>query len=216
MQYFSQIEQDKIINEFFNEKTNGIFIDIGAADGIELNNTYFFEKFKGWNGICIEPSPSYFLELQKNRNCILENCAISDIMEENIDFCEIRGYASMLSGCLAHYDERHVDRIDKEIKIYGGEKIVSKVKCKKLQDILDKNNISIIDYCSIDVEGAELSILKTIDFSKTTILSFSIENNYQTSEVYDFLKDNYILYKKLEFDDIYINKNDRYGKFFNY
>lgn len=51
-QYFSQFEQDKFLNEkFFKNKKNGVFIDIGAHNGINLSNTYFFEKKLNWRGI---------------------------------------------------------------------------------------------------------------------------------------------------------------------
>ena len=43
--YSSQYGQDKYINEtFFKGKQNGVFVDIGANDGVSLSNTVFFEK----------------------------------------------------------------------------------------------------------------------------------------------------------------------------
>ena len=53
----SQLGQEiKVIN-FYKEKKNGYFIEIGASDGIELSNTYLLESEYKWNGICIEPIP---------------------------------------------------------------------------------------------------------------------------------------------------------------
>ena len=43
--YKSQYGQDRILNEYiFHDKRNGVFIDIGAYDGVHYSNTYFFEK----------------------------------------------------------------------------------------------------------------------------------------------------------------------------
>jgi len=70
-EYYSQYQQDKYLNEIvFKNKEKGFFLDIGAHDGASLNNTYFFEKYRKWNGICIEPIPEVFAKLDENRNCI--------------------------------------------------------------------------------------------------------------------------------------------------
>jgi hypothetical protein len=45
MIYYSQLGQDKFIDDFFSSKENGIFLDIGAHDGESGSNTYFLEKF---------------------------------------------------------------------------------------------------------------------------------------------------------------------------
>ena len=73
MEYISQIGQDRFIDEFFNKKENGFFVDVGANEGVRISNTYFLEKVRNWKGICIEPLPVEFKELQKNSNVINGN-----------------------------------------------------------------------------------------------------------------------------------------------
>ena len=64
---FSQFNQDKFIFEnFFPVKSDGVFVDIGAHDGITLSNTWFFENYLGWTGYCFEPNPSLFAKLVEN------------------------------------------------------------------------------------------------------------------------------------------------------
>ena len=76
-----------------------------------------------------------------------------------------------------------------------------------LQTILDKNNLYEIDICSIDTEGSEFNIVKSIDYGKTNIKAFTIENNYQTNEIKDFLETKgYVLLKKIQWDDIFVKK----------
>jgi len=41
---YSQLGQDTNVINYFNHKKNGYFIDIGATDGIDINNTYLLEK----------------------------------------------------------------------------------------------------------------------------------------------------------------------------
>ena len=52
----SQIGQDRILDEqIFKGKQNGVFIEVGAFNGVSGSNTYFFEKERGWKGMLIEP-----------------------------------------------------------------------------------------------------------------------------------------------------------------
>ena len=55
-QYFSQFGEDKWIVDNLRYPLEGIFVDVGASDGINGNNTYFFEKM-GWQGLCIDADP---------------------------------------------------------------------------------------------------------------------------------------------------------------
>ena len=66
MTHLEQVE--KKLLEIFENKKNGFFVDIGAHDGISINNTKLLEDL-GWDGICIEPHPKVFQRLLLNRNC---------------------------------------------------------------------------------------------------------------------------------------------------
>ena len=66
--YYSQCGEDKFLNEnFFKGKTNGVYIEMGAVDGLFQSNTKFFEDQLNWTGILIEPQPNSFKKLQMNR-----------------------------------------------------------------------------------------------------------------------------------------------------
>jgi len=207
MEYYSQIGQDKFVDDYLNSKMNGVFVDIGAHDGKSCSNTLFFELFRNWTGICVEPGPQEFLKLDNLRKSINVNACISDYDGES-EFTYIEGYANMLSGLSEDYNNQHQNRINDEINTYGGE--IKKIKSPvfKLQTLLDKYNILDIDYCSIDTEGSEFNIISSIDFDKTNIKIFSIENNYGDNTIKNFLEDKgYILYTKIRWDDIFIKKD---------
>lgn len=204
--YSSQLGQDKFIDEYFNFSEGLVFLDIGAHDGVSINNTFFLEKNRNWKGICIEAQPEEYEKLKKNRSCICLNYAVCDF-EGETDFTCIEGYANMLSGVSNTYDPNHLDRINREIKQFGGSINTIKVQAKKLQTILDEEEILEIDFCSIDTEGSELEILRSIDFEKTNIKVFVIENNYGRSEIKDFLETKgYNLLRKIQWDDIFVKK----------
>jgi FkbM family methyltransferase len=206
--FYSQYGQDKWLErKFFRKQRNGFFLEIGADDGIDKSNTLYFEK-KGWRGICVEPSPKRFQLLRENRNCICENFAISNKPGE-VKFLDIQGWGKGLSGIVENYNEQHKKRIQAELQNpqnKGRETI--KVKAEKMSALLDKHNIKNVDFCSIDVEGSELDVLKSIDFSRTRIKIIMVENNYNDNDIKEFLTyKGYKLFKRIEIDDIYVKTN---------
>jgi FkbM family methyltransferase len=178
MDYFSQYGQDDYLdNQIFKKQNNGVFIDIGAYDGKRLSNTYFFEKSRNWEGICFEPNPRVFKELIKNRDCICINGAVSE-KEGELDFLDLEGVET-LGGLVSKFDKRHLERIDTDFEKYEGKsRQIIKVKCYNINKVLKESNYKVIDYCSIDTEGGELDIVKSIDLSKFKVKVFSVENNF--------------------------------------
>ena len=213
--YYSQDGQDRYLDEkIFKRKTNGYFIEIGANDGIKFSNTYFLEKNRGWTGICIEPHPFAFEKLKKNRTAIAINACVAD-SENETDYLQIEGYGEMLSGLINKYDDRHIKRIERDLKIHGGSRQIVKVPCLRLDSIIVQNNVTHVDYCSIDTEGGELDILRTIDLTQHDISLISVENNYYLKELKKFMKDlKYKLIGRVGADEFY-KKQKSSGWFFN-
>ena len=207
--YKGQFEQDKFFNElFFKNKKDGVFIDIGAHDGITGSNTWFFEKKLGWKGICIEPLPNVFKNLTENRNCICVNAAMAD-KEGSATFRQVTGYSEMLSGIEANYDSTHKERIEKEIVAMGGSYQYIEVPTVRLSTLLEKNTMYHIDFMSLDIEGGELEVLKTIDFKRFYIAAIAVENNYQTTEMREFLESQgFRFVARVHIDEMYINKRE--------
>lgn len=203
--FISQKGQDKwVINDVFNYKKNGYFVDLAATDGIKNNNTYLLEKNLNWKGICIEPNPKFHSNLRKNRKCLIYTDPIDGENDTVIDFRVDNGPGGGIVD----------DDTDNNYKIRGNQlrsnkaKIV-KMKTKTLEYILDQSNApKIIDYLSFDVEGAETRILRNFPFEKYTFLSMTIErptvelNNLLFSKGYVFVKnsvmDSYYVHKTIE------------------
>lgn len=206
--YFSQYQQDQFLDKvLFNKKKNGFFIDIGAHDGVSISNSLFFEKYRKWEGICVEPNPIVYKELIKNRTSLNLNVCIGN-SNEIVRFAQIEGYSEMLSGVTSKYDERHLSRIKSEIIQKGGEIKSILVQMLRLDTIKEIENRS-IDFISIDTEGNEFDIIKSIDFKNVNIKAIVIENNYKDKEFEKYLKSsNFILLTNLQTDEIYIHKNE--------
>jgi FkbM family methyltransferase len=178
--FYSQDGQDKYLETYvFKGFKNGIFVDVGAHDGIKINNTLYFEKNRNWTGVNIEPNEEVYKNLIQNRPlCININCAISN-ENGSAEFILNSGYTEMLSGLKHHYDERHHERLTYENSLTGSTTKIITVPTKKLQTIFDENNISSVNYLSIDVEGGEFEVIKSIDFNKMFIDVIGFENNYE-------------------------------------
>lgn len=174
------MEQVDFVLSYFKNKRDGMFIDVGAYDGILISNTYKLEKEYAWTGLCVEPNPDAFKKLRANRSCFCAPNAIYDDPNRAVSYIKIEGYSEMLSGLDVDYDPRHRKRIQDEISMYGQKYTIEMVQPIRLQSLIDEYfaRPNEIDYLSIDTEGSEVSVLRSIDFTKSSIALISLEDNY--------------------------------------
>jgi FkbM family methyltransferase len=139
----SQDHQDEYLEtNIFKGYKNGFYVDVGAHDGVSINNTLYFEKNNNWTGINIEPIKTVFDRLVSNRpNNINLNCAVCNNDGET-DFLCNTGYTEMISGIKDNFDRRHLQRLRRENIQYGSTTELIKVKTQKLETILDENNVT--------------------------------------------------------------------------
>jgi len=192
MTYYSQFEQDKFIYEnYFKDKIDGYFVDIGAHDGITLSNSKFFEEI-GWKGVCIEPNPKIFelLKLNRTNKCIMK--AISN-KTGTAQFFQIINGPDMLSGLVDDFTQSAIERINNDINSIPEEPEYDyiEVELDTFNNIIDQTKI---DFLSLDTEGNELKILQNIDFNKFDINAITVENND-----YDVKFANFLIPKGYEF-----------------
>ena len=203
---YSQDNQDYIIHKnFFKDKKDGFFCDIGGNHPININNTLYFEQL-GWTGIAFEPLPHMSELWQKNRKAKLFPFALSDT-NKNVTFTVVKdttGWEDMLSFIKETRDVKY-DYKTEEIEI----------ETKVFKDIMGRENITYIDYLSLDVEGHELNILQGIDFEKVQINVLTVENNPPENQWYGdenirtlLINNNFVLWGRIVgLDDIYVHKD---------
>ena len=205
----SQLGQDISVITFYNNKYNGYFVEIGASSGIALSNTYLLETKYNWKGICVEPIPFEYNELVKNRKAICSNLAIYNESNKILKFV-IKNF-SMCSGLAETMDESVcIDNVIHNRGVnYDVDKIID-VKTITLNDLLIKaNSPNFIEYLSLDTEGSELEILKSVDFNKYTFGIIDVEHNFvepRRTNIRNLLEtNNYKFNKENKFDDQYIH-----------
>jgi FkbM family methyltransferase len=177
--FYSQEKQDEFLEHvIFKGYQNGIFMDIGAHDGVNLNNTLYFERTNLWTGVNVEPIKKVYDQLVINRpHSININCAVCNTNGTAQFICNT-GYTEMLSGLKDAYDPRHLKRLQNENKEMGGTTELVEVTTRTVESICDEHVIKQINYLSIDVEGAEFEVIKSINFDKVFIDVIGFENNY--------------------------------------
>lgn len=201
----SQYGQDVTVYELLGRPAKGVFLDIGANDGVTLSNSLLFEE-NGWTGVCVEPHPVIFQTLQEKRSCHLVNACISD-RDETVDFMVVEGYAHMLSGIAKFFDERHFRRIDEDIASHGGSRRTIQIEALSPKTLLERFDIHTIDYLSIDTEGCELPILKNFDLKQTDVKVIGVENGQRSSGLFRHLTSaGYRLVKCVGCDEIYMKR----------
>ena len=196
---------DFLINNVLNYEKNGLFkngffIDLACADGITINNTYFLEKYLNWKGLLFEPNPYYKSKIEQSRKAKLITDCVSDKEDEVLSFRIDNG---MLGGIVSQdMDNNMITRGD-QLK---NAKII-KVKTTTLFNELEKINApKLIDFLSLDVEGAEWLILKNFPFDKYKFRCMTIE---RPNHMLDILleKNDYRQVAHLMYDVIYVHKD---------
>ena len=172
--------EDLIIADYFKNKQKGFYVDVGCYHPIHRNNTFLLYK-KGWKGINIDIH-SFSIELFKylRPNDLNYNFAISD-KKEIIDMF-FQKELSQLSTI--DYDQAK--------KSLQGEIKKKKIQSFSLNEVLKFSNLENkkIDLLDIDVEGADLKVLKGLSFEMTNPELICVEihdKNLKESETYKFL-----------------------------
>jgi len=187
LEFFGQTGEDYLIWKALGEKPNGFYVDVGAADGKKFSNSYFFYK-QGWRGICIEPNKESFerlIEKRKEDTCI--RCAIGSQRSDGITF-----YSKGLNSSInidGYIEQRKLSGRSTGLEKNDYEETV--VPMDTLNNILESNSISKIDFISIDVEGYESEVLRGFNLSKykpsLLVIEEGFEEESKSKEIRDIL-----------------------------
>lgn len=147
----------------------GFFIEAGANDGFEQSNTYYFERFRGWTGILIEPVPelAQCCARHRPRSHVLQAALVEAADPGATVTIHRAGLMSMVAGAFG--DEaaetarlelaRQVQRLEVSRPV--------EVPARTLSGIIDATGLDReIDLLSLDVEGAELKALAGLDLDR--------------------------------------------------
>lgn len=195
---YSQYGEDLIINDLLNKEI-GFYIDVGSFHPIKSSNTYYFYK-KGWSGINIEPrsGSKELFDQYRPRDINLE-IGVAETEERLM-------YNAYSEGRLNHFRKAKSDWDNLRTEYY--------INVKPLEVLLDEflpypfN----IDFISIDVEGMELTVLKSLNFERFRPEVVVVEDHsfsfQEKSNVYSFLTARSYQLKAVGFNSLFFKRRE--------
>ena len=193
--------EDKIIGDFFADiKDNGVFVDVGANHPTDFSQSYNLEKM-GWQGLLIEPLPSYCELLRSKRKATVIQLACSS--EENhrkILPLHVAGALSTLENDLVAIGAKKSDEV-----IY--------VEARTLNSILSDNKIQPgFEFLSIDIEGHEMEMFKGFDIRKWKPKLILLEDHVTSHLKHNLMVSNgYQLLLRTGINSLYVPSSEKYN-----
>ncbi|MDH4393946.1 MAG: FkbM family methyltransferase [Aquabacterium sp.] len=156
--HFSQEGEDVLLSRIFNDTAPGIYVDIGAHHPFRFSNTFVFYR-RGWRGINVDAMPDSMAAFHKHRP-----------QDTNLEV-GIAGVAGYLSFHV--FSEPALNTFDANVaqfRIKAGNALIRtvKVECLPLSEIVRRHLVKMPprnSFLSVDVEGLDLQVLKSNDWS---------------------------------------------------
>ena len=144
----SEHEEEWIVRDFFQDKRNGVFVDVGANDYKFLSNTYYLETNLGWSGLAIEPQVSFAEDYRKYRpKSRFLPFFISDTSND-----EATMYYTKDNLLVTSSDKSFVERYGTATEL--------KTPTITMDDLLAREHLGRFDFLNMDIELAEPKALK--------------------------------------------------------
>ena len=179
---YSQFDEEVIIRDFFQDKKNGVFLDVGAADYQRNSTTYYLEKNLGWSGVAVDALKYYEDGFLKHRpKTKFEHYIVTD-HSGNMETFYITRAIPDVSSTNPNY-----------VQEYAPVTHAVQIKTITLNDLLEKNNIQSLDFLSMDIEDGEPKALAGFDVQKYRPKLVCIEAHETVrDQIYDyFIKNGY-------------------------
>lgn len=165
--YFSLNQLDRNLEKYV-DYDNGYFVELGANDGVTQSNSLYFEKYRNWRGLLVEPAPQNFLKCRKNRSPRDSiYCAACVSFDYDQEFVRI-AYSNLMSTPVSLESDISDPRAHAKLGdqfLGNGETVFEFGAVARTLNslLLDARAPKLIDFLSLDVEGAELEVLKGVD-----------------------------------------------------
>lgn len=164
--YRSDYGEDIFTIDFFNQKTEGYLLDIGAADGVTGSNSFRLLDEFNWNGILVEPNPDH----HKNLDLLFSNETGIDVYKGAICQNQTEVTLSKWSGLYTG----HSNIINKNSHSWNSHPV--QVPAIDISTLLKLYNVpTIIDFINLDIEGSEHQVINYFPWEDFTVKLWCIE-----------------------------------------
>lgn len=173
---FSQMGQDKIVEAILRRCgiKNPSYLDIGCNSPIEISNTALFYR-GGSSGVIVDASGAHKEHWDELRpNDIFVNVAVVPEAMDEVEFYMIDEFSGRNSASLDTINKFISETKTEEVEFNIQKSIV--VKAMTINEIVEKFcHGEFPDYLSLDIEGFDLEVLKSADFTKSSPKVITIE-----------------------------------------
>jgi len=139
--------------EALQYKRGGYFVDLACNDPLQFSNSYALEKFYNWSGLCIDGNPKYAPLYPGTRKCEFVLAIVDRVSRRNVEFrTDNDGLGGIVDADVDNNPEFRGDEI-LFARATGGIHIGVTVSLHVL--LMHHRAPRIIDYLSLDIEGAE-------------------------------------------------------------
>jgi FkbM family methyltransferase len=187
--YYSQIGQDKVVEQFFAKVAprNKVFVEVGAFDGVHYSNVRRLQQKHGWSGITFEPVSKNFKKVVAAYAGTPVKCVQAAVSTADSELeINVSTYPHLpdWGSDVATLGVADTTRWERE---YGATWTKEKVPVRRLTRLLNEAGIEDFDFISIDTEGHDLEVLKSIDFKRYHPLLIVIEYGENKSAIAEIL-----------------------------
>jgi FkbM family methyltransferase len=159
---FSQCGEDLVVAfmAYYLGIPKVTYLDVGANDPVQLSNTYYFYK-KGHRGVLVEPNRALCKLLREKRPA-------DTTVEAGIGVTAVKeaDYYIMTYDGLNTFSKEEADH---QVEVTKGEvaiREVIKLPLLNINDVMDEHFRGAPAFLSVDTEGMDLAILKSIDYAR--------------------------------------------------
>jgi FkbM family methyltransferase len=191
--------------ERYLPEEGGVFVEAGGYDGFTQSNTYWFERFRGWTGLLIEPVPreAAIARRERRRSQVFE-CALvpADFGERSISI-RYGGTMSVVPGA-GRTREEELSHAEEGARMTRRDGYDLEVPARTLSSVLDEAGIESVDLLSLDVEGFEASVLRGLDLARHAprfLLVEMLDEGAQREEIEAVLGDRFTYEEALSVRD---------------
>jgi FkbM family methyltransferase len=140
----------------------GFFVEAGANDGVNLSNTYYLERARGWTGLLVEGIPDLYRACVRHRpRSRVVNCALvppeRDGRPVTMHYSNLQ---SIVSGALPY------QHVEEGLRVQGERTYEVEVPGRTLSSVLDEVAPPRFDLLVLDVEGYEAQVLRGLDLER--------------------------------------------------
>ena len=187
---FSQAAQDVFVVELLGKKQGGVFVDVGASDGITNSNSFMLEWWYGWHGVCIEPGSRYPLLRWMRPSCINIGVPMSSIDRE-VSFLRSTRTAEH-SGIAETSPWAHSTDPREGARRESVRATTLNATLARWQRTLWPEHVTAavihVDFLSLDTEGHEAEVLKGFPFERFALRVLCVERSTSLALVRSLLK----------------------------